>query len=468
MVETMSLLSPSANTRTSDSVTAGHPLNCVEFLPQGSDRATPVDHTGPGTRLSFLQRRCRSVALRALAQLDTPGLIIDEGATVRAVGNVDYGSAPTVRVHRSRFWKRLALGGSLGAAESYIDGDWDCDRVVSLMELLARHARPLAQIERRSSLVTRLWIRLRHAVRRNSPSGSRRNIAAHYDLSNELFAAFLDETMTYSSGIFASPKATLKEASIAKYDRIARKLQLTPRDHLLEIGSGWGGFAIHAARNYGCRVTATTISGAQYQLAAQRIADAGLGNRIRLLQSDYRDLQGTYDKLVSIEMIEAVGERYLNPFFRKCSRLLKTDGSMLLQSIVMPDCRYDRYRRSVDFIQRYVFPGGFLPSHAAIGQCVRYNSDLQLVHLETFGLHYAETLARWRRRFAENLVTVSKLGFDQRFIRTWVYYLCYCEAGFRQRQVDVSQMMFVKPQSTINAWCEAPPVDPTRTDVGYA
>ncbi len=459
MVETMSLLSSSANTRATDRVRSGGPSAADECFLRGNDaKATMLSREiAPGKSLSFLERRCRSLALRALACLDAPGMVVEERGSARPVGDVEHGSAPTLRIHRSRFWKRLALGGSLGAAEAYIDGDWDCGRLVSLMQLLARHAEPISQIERTSSMMMRLLSRFVHSLRMNSRSGSRRNIAAHYDLSNELFAVFLDETMTYSSGIFTTPGATLQEASIAKYDRIARKLQLTPRDHVLEIGSGWGGFAMHAAKHYGCHVTATTISQAQYQLAEQRIADAGLCDRVHLLQSDYRDLQGKYDKLVSIEMIEAVGQRYLDIFFRKCSGLLKANGAMLLQGIVMPDCRYDRYRRSVDFIQKYIFPGGFLPSHAAIGQCVRYNTDLQIVHLEAFGLHYAETLARWRKRFVQNLAAVSKLGFDRRFIRTWMYYLCYCEAGFRQRQVDVSQITFIKPRSTVNVACEALP-----------
>jgi cyclopropane-fatty-acyl-phospholipid synthase len=255
----------------------------------------------------------------------------------------------------------------------------------------------------------------------------------------------LDSTMTYSSGVFPSPNATLKEASVEKYDRICRKLQLSPQDHVLEIGTGWGGFAEHAARQYGCQVTTTTISHQQHAYAARRFSDASLGERVTLLKDDYRDLSGEYDKLVSIEMIEAVGEKFLPSYFEKCSELLKPDGMMLLQAITIPDHRYDRYRKSVDFIQRYVFPGGFLPSMGAIGNCIGRKTDFRFFHAEDFGSHYARTLADWRVNFWREIEAVRSLGFDDRFIRTWHYYLCYCEAGFYERQIGVSQLLLTRP-----------------------
>lgn len=355
------------------------------------------------------------------------------------------GLEATLDVHRSEFWRRAVLGGSLGAAESYLRGDWDTDDLVGLLRLLSQNAEVLASLERGGASLLRPARSVWHWLRRNTPSGSRRNIAAHYDLSNQFFALFLDPTMTYSSGIFPHAAASLEEASCCKYDRICRKLQLTADDHLLEIGCGWGGMALHAAKHYGCRVTATTISSQQFQYARQQILAAGLADRVTVLCQDYRQLQGRYDKLVSIEMIEAVGQQFLDTYFGTCCRLLTDDGMMLLQAITMPDHRYDAYRRSMDFIQRYVFPGGFLPSFSAMGQALRRGTDFRWFHSEDFGSHYAETLARWRSAFWQRIDRVRGLGFDERFIRTWHYYLCYCEAGFRERLIGVSQILLTRP-----------------------
>jgi cyclopropane-fatty-acyl-phospholipid synthase len=273
------------------------------------------------------------------------------------------------------------------------------------------------------------------------------NIAAHYDLGNDFYALFLDRTMTYSSGLFESPDATLEEASLAKYDRICRKLTLSSRDHVLEIGTGWGGFALHAATNYGCRVTTTTISRAQQDFARERIRGAGLEGRVDVLLQDYRNLTGKYDKLVSIEMIEAVGHHYLNAFFNACSGLLKDDGEMLLQAITIRDQVFDRHKRSVDFIKRYIFPGSCIPSVAAISLAVARVTDLRLFHLEDITPHYARTLQAWRRKFFDNLEEVRKLGYPETFIRMWEYYLSYCEAGFAERYLGDAQMLFTKPLS---------------------
>jgi len=275
-------------------------------------------------------------------------------------------------------------------------------------------------------------------------AGSRRNISAHYDLGNDFFRLFLDDTLMYSAGVFETPEATMEEASIAKIDRICRKLELGPDDHLLEIGTGWGGFAIHAARHYGCRVTTTTISEAQHQLARERIIEAGLEDRIELLREDFRNLTGQYDKLVSIEMIEAIGEANIGRFFAVCNGLLKPHGKMLLQSITIADNLYEGYRRSVDFIQRYIFPGGFLPSVASLCHAVGRNSDMRLFHLEDIGPHYAETLKRWRQQFNTNLTAIRALGYPPEFIRMWEFYLCYCEGGFLERATGDVQMLLVK------------------------
>ena len=351
----------------------------------------------------------------------------------------------SITVLDPRFYRHVVLGGSLGAAEAYLRGYWDSVNLTAAMRVLARNAEVLAAMEKGAPLLLKPLRALANRLRNNSRAGSRRNIAAHYDLSNEFFSLMLDPTMTYSCGVFDSPGSTLQQASVEKYDRICRRLRLGPADHLLEIGTGWGGFAEHAAVNYGCRVTTTTISEQQYTYSKKRFADASLGDRVTLLKEDYRDLSGQFDKLVSIEMIEAVGERYLPAFFSKCSELLRPDGAMVLQAITIPDYRYDGYRRSVDFIQRYIFPGGFLPSFGKITDCLRCRTDLTLLQAEDFGPHYARTLAHWRRNFLGNIERVRSLGFDERFLRMWEYYLCNCEVGFRERKIGVSQMLLTKP-----------------------
>lgn len=351
----------------------------------------------------------------------------------------------TITVHDPRFYHDAALGGALGAAEAYIRGYWDSVDLAAAMRVMARNSEALGGLEKGVSQLLRPIRCLGKCLRRNSRSGSKRNIAAHYDLSNEFFSLMLDPTMTYSSGVFPSPTSSLEEASTEKYDRICRKLQLKPQDHVLEIGTGWGGFAEHAARHYGCRVTTTTISSEQHDYAKKRFQKGSLKERITLLKEDYRDLQGKFDKLVSIEMIEAVGEKYLPGYFAKCSELLKPNGQMLLQAITIPDHRYKSYRKSVDFIQRYVFPGGFLPSMSKITDCLRRETDFRFLHAEDFGTHYARTLECWRLNFWDRNAQVQQLGFDDRFMRTWHYYLCYCEAAFQERQIGVSQILLSKP-----------------------
>jgi cyclopropane-fatty-acyl-phospholipid synthase len=284
--------------------------------------------------------------------------------------------------------------------------------------------------------------RIGHWRRSNTRGGSRRNIGAHYDLGNDFFQLWLDETLAYSSGVFPQWNASLREASVEKFDRVCRKLDLRPGDRVLEIGTGWGGFALHAARHYGCHVTTTTISREQHELACQRIKRAGLADRITVLNRDYRDLTGQFDKLVSIEMIEAVGPQFLDAFFRKCGELLKPAGSMVLQGIVMPERDYDNYLASVDFIRKHVFPGGSLPSAAALLESAGRASRLRCVQLEDFAAHYAETLRRWRANFEARLPEIRELGYTERLIRLWRYYLCYCEAGFEERQVSVVQLVF--------------------------
>jgi cyclopropane-fatty-acyl-phospholipid synthase len=290
-------------------------------------------------------------------------------------------------------------------------------------------------------------LKLAHWLNRNDKTGSRRNIAAHYDLGNEFFELFLDETMAYSCGIFETAGASLLQASTAKFDAACGKLELKPDQHLLEIGTGWGGLAIHAAREYGCRVTTTTISREQYEFARERVARAGLSDRITLLLEDYRDLRGEYDALVSIEMIEAVGDQYLDTYFGRCNELLRPSGAMLLQAITIRDQFYDQARHSVDFIKRFIFPGSFIPSVQALINSLARATDLKLFHMEDIGPHYARTLRAWRERFLARQADVRALGYPERFVRMWEFYLCYCEGGFEERQLGDVQMLLTKPRS---------------------
>jgi len=402
-------------------------------------------------RGSWWDRWARAALLKRLAGLGGGRIVLCEPGSRNSFGAARAGDSrepleAEVSVRRPRFFRQAALGGSLGVAESYLARDWDCDDLTALIRILLRDSATGDRAEGRLAPLWRAGARWLHRLRPNSRTGSRRNIAAHYDLGNEFFQLMLDDTLAYSSGIFVSPQADLREASIEKMDRICRKLDLRPDDDVLEIGTGWGGWAMHAAANYGCRVTTTTISRRQYDLARSRIEEAGLTDRITLLLEDYRDVRGKFDKLVSVEMIEAVGHRYFDDYFRACSRLLRPDGAMLLQSIVMQDKHYEPYLRSVDFIQRYVFPGGCLPSLGAIVGSTARATDLRMIHVEDFGPHYAETLRAWRSRFRDRLDEVRALGYDERFVRLWTYYLAYCEAAFEERYIGVVQVQFDKPE----------------------
>ncbi len=350
-----------------------------------------------------------------------------------------------VTVRDPAFWPAVAFGGSVGAGEAYMDGLWDCDDLTGLVRLLLRNRAVLDGMERGLARLSAPLRSLLHRMNRNTRSGSQRNIAAHYDLGNDFYQLWLDETLMYSSAVFEHPGMSLAQASTAKLERICRKLELGPGDHVLEIGTGWGGFALHAARHHGCRVTTTTLSRQQHELACQRVKSAGLEDRIEVLLKDYRDLEGQYDKLVSIEMVEAVGAEHLETYFRQCSHLLKPEGAMLLQAITIADQRYELALREVDFIQKHIFPGGFLPSVTALANALTRSSDMRAVHLEDIGPHYAETLAQWRHNFLGRLAEVRALGFDDRFIRMWVFYLCYCEGGFRERDIGTVQMLLAKP-----------------------
>lgn len=351
-----------------------------------------------------------------------------------------------ITVHHPRFYSRTVFGGSVGAGEAYMAGLWSADDLAAVFRIILLNQDLFMGLDRGLARLKAPLYKLFHLLRRGSKKRSRQNITAHYDLGNDFYALFLDETMAYSCAVFERENSTLKEASLAKFERISRKLSLCAGDHVIEIGTGWGGFAIHAAKTYGCRVTTTTISKAQHALARERIREAGVQDRVTLLLEDYRDLKGTYDKLVSIEMIEAVGHRYLDTFFRCCSHLLKETGEMLIQAITIADQAFDRHKKEADFIKRYIFPGSCIPSVTAMGISIAAATDLRLVHLEDITPHYARTLRNWRERFFENIDKVRALGYSETFIRMWEFYLSYCEAGFQERYLGDVQMLFAKPR----------------------
>jgi len=388
----------------------------------------------------------RSLVLPRLGGL-TNGLLTlrEDGAGTTFGQAAADGLSAEVEVKSPAFWRRVALGGTLGSAESYAAAEWDTPNLTSVVRIVARNASTMDGLESGLAALRRPVDAIRHALRRNTRSGSRRNIAEHYDLGNDFFQLMLDPTMTYSCGFFERPDATLEDASIAKIDRLCRLLRLRSSDHLLEIGAGWGAFAIHAASRYGCRVTTTTISAKQLAWIRRRVAETGLSDRVTVLHSDYRDLTGRFEKIVSVEMLEAVGAPFYETFFAKCSSLLGADGLMALQVITIADARYDQHVRGVDFVKRYVFPGSNIPSITALLRAATRASDLTLRRLEDIGPHYATTLAAWRENLASNHEAVAKLT-DERFRRIWHFYLCYCEAGFAEGYLGDAQMLWAKPR----------------------
>lgn len=419
-------------------------------------KASAASQLGPG-RISakphFLDRLAARAVHSRLAGLEHGVITLEDGLDRTTFGDKTSRCAlnATIRIHDPRFYSEIAFGGSIGAGEAYMQGFWSTDDLTAAMRILLQNRTVLDGMETGlASLVAPLQ-RALHWASRNSRKGSRRNIAAHYDLGNDFFALFLDPTMMYSSAIFERPDMTLEEASVAKLDRICKRLELGPKDHVLEIGTGWGGFALHAARQYGCRVTTTTISREQHDLARKRIDAAGLGERITLLADDYRDLAGQFDKLVSIEMVEAVGHRYYETYFRKCSELLRPEGMMLLQAITIADQRYEAARDSVDFIQRHIFPGSCIPSVTVMSSVLTKATDMRVFNLEDIGPHYATTLRHWRDNLFAAREEVRALGYPEEFVRMWEFYLCYCEAGFIERAIGDVQMLLVKPQARPNS-----------------
>jgi cyclopropane-fatty-acyl-phospholipid synthase len=414
-------------------------------------RPLPPPTPPPTSGASVLDRLARRLALALLARLRRGELTLSEGSRRMRLGAPDPEQPVSafVEVRSPHFYRQL-LRGSVGLSESYVDGLWECDDLVALTRIAARNVAAIDALRRALAPVLAPLQRLSGWIARNTPARARKQIAAHYDLGNELFAQFLDRTMMYSCAVFESPEASLEDASLAKLERVCRKLRLVPDDHVLEIGTGWGGFAQYAAERYGCRVTTTTISAEQHAYATARIREAGLRDRVTVLHADYRDraqldARAPYDKLVSIEMIEAVGWQYFPTFFRRCSELVAEHGAMLLQAIVIEDRAYEVEKVGRSFINTHVFPGGCLPSLQLIARMVARVTDFREAQLEDITAHYATTLRLWRERFLASTEQLSELGYDERFRRLWELYLSYCEGGFRERRIQDVQLLLAKP-----------------------
>ena len=398
-------------------------------------------------RLPLVSRIAKQLVCHQLAQLAKGTLLIRQpGFDDLVFGDNDptYPSAELI-IHNHSTWRDLVTGGSVGAAESFVAGDWSSPDLVALLRFFTRNIDTMNAFEDRFSWVSKPALKGLHWLNRNTPEGSRKNISAHYDLGNDLFSEFLDPTMMYSSAIYPHADASLEEAAVHKLDVICQKLNLQPGDQVMEIGTGWGGFAIHAAKHYGCHVTTTTISKEQWALAQARVQSEGLEDKITLLFDDYRDLTGQFDKLVSIEMIEAVGPEFLDSYLSQISALLKPNGMALVQAINMPEQRYDRALKNVDFIQRYIFPGSFIPSFGAILGSMSRGSDLVLTQVDDFGFHYARTLHDWCERFTAKREVLAEHGYDTQFQRLWQFYFAYCEAGFSERAIGVAHVVMAKP-----------------------
>lgn len=406
-------------------------------------------HEGLSSGVSRLSRPARRLIFFKLNKLQHGAITLLEGKERYSFGQLT-SQCPlqaTVTIHDPHTYIDVALGGTVGVGDAYRRGLWDCDDLTTLVRIFVLNRSLLNNMEGGLALASKPLLKTIHWLNRNTKAGSAKNIAAHYDLGNEFFRLMLDETMMYSCAYFERPESTLAEASRAKNDRICRKLKLSVDDHLLEIGTGWGGFAVHAAYHYGCRVTTTTISQQQYDMALQRVQEAGLSDHVTVLLTDYRDLPKLglqFDKLVSIEMIEAVGHQFYKAFFEVCSRMLKSSGLALIQGITIDERFYEQAKRSVDFIQRFIFPGSCIPSVSALMQESAKVGDLGLIHLEDIGMHYAPTLQAWRRNVAAKLPDIKALGYQSEFLRLWDFYLCYCEGGFRERSLSVVHLLYAK------------------------
>ncbi len=393
---------------------------------------------------NILHRIARSLVFRQLKKIDTGYISIQEGNKRFSFGKKENLSAH-ITVHDPRFYGALAFGGSIGVSEAFMQKYWSVNDLTKLIRIMAINQNAMDQLESLFNVFLKPILKCLHYLNQNSVKGSRINISKHYDLGNDFFSLFLDSTMMYSSAVFKNPQDSLYQGSMHKLEMICQGLELNAQDHVIEIGSGWGGFAIYAAQNFGCMVTTTTISKQQYLFVKQKIKDLKLTHKIKVLLSDYRHLKGQYSKLVSIEMLEAVGYQYYDTYFKVCSHLLKPDGIAFIQTITIADQRYEKAKHSVDFIQRYIFPGSCIPSLTALQNSITESSDLKIYQVRDIGDHYARTLALWRIAFFKRLSEVKALGFDDVFIRMWHFYLAYCEGGFKEKVISDIHLKLIKP-----------------------
>jgi len=398
------------------------------------------------SRSSWQHKLCRTIMLKVFASLPQGQMVVKEkGILVDTFGQKDSDLHAEIDFQCLSVYQSLLFGGSVASGETFSEGLWTTPNLTNVIRIFARNLPLLDSWEAKMEWLAFPIRKINHIANKNSATGSKKNIAAHYDLGNKLYTRFLDDSMMYSAAIYPSENSTLAQAQITKLKAICDKLQLVPEDHLVEIGTGWGGLAVFAAKNYGCKVTTTTISEEQYQYTQDLVNNEGLQDKITLLKKDYRLLEGKYDKLVSIEMIEAVGKEYLPTFFKKCSNLLKDEGLMVLQAITISDHRLDSYSKNVDFIQKHIFPGGFLPSQLLINQHLRKHTDLMIRDLHDIGLDYARTLKDWHHKLLENKEPLAKDGYDDRFMNMWRYYFSYCEGGFLERTISTVQLVISKP-----------------------
>ena len=383
--------------------------------------------------------------LRFLEKISVGKLILKDKDELLVFGDEDSELSCQITINKPDAYRRIIRGGGVGVGESYMLGDWDADDLTKVVRIFLINRAALEHLRASESPLKKIWLSLLHWLNRDTIRGSKKNIMSHYDLGNDFFEKFLDPTMSYSCANFKNRGESLETASTNKIDSICMQLGLSSSDHLLEIGTGWGGLAIHAAEQYGCRVTTTTISEEQFDYVESLISQRGLQNQVTLLKKDYRDLQGKYDKLVSVEMIEAVGLKFIPEFFKRCSSLLNSNGLMLVQAITMEEQRFQKAKNSVDFIQRYIFPGGALPTLTGLAVAATKNTDLRPLDVRDITLHYSETLKRWKKNFNENIQEIKDMGFDENFQRMWNYYLAYCEGAFFERAIGCVQMQFHKP-----------------------
>ncbi|MFU8783772.1 class I SAM-dependent methyltransferase [Aliidiomarina sp.] len=401
--------------------------------------------------MTKMERFAQNLMFRVLKHLAFGELhIVQDGKVIGRFGEVDAQPSARIEIINPQTYVKFVFGGDIGAGDAFIAGDWHSPDLTKVIELFAANLTVLDKLEARLAWLSWPLQMVSHMRKRNSKTRAKENIAAHYDLGNELYTRFLDQRMQYSSAVYPSSESTLDEAQEEKLRRLCEMLELTADDHLLEIGTGWGGLAIFAAENYGCKVTTTTISEEQFKFAENLVAERGLQSKVTLLKEDYRDLTGQYDKLVSVEMIEAVGAEYMAVFFRKCNALVKPGGSMVLQAITIADQRLEKYNRNVDFIQKYIFPGGYLPSIELVSRMFRKHTEMVVREVSDIGLDYARTLADWRQRFNHRFDELKAFNYDERFARMWNYYLCYCEGGFNQRSISAVQLKATKAKYLTN------------------